>query len=153
MHGDQGDRDHDSSLGVSRSPKHGGRALEAPVLSFSLRSEVEQLRQQPSYLKGDPSGRTLVKEPDLRIVLMALKAGARLQEHHASGPISVQAIEGRLRVRLAAESFELTAGQLLALESGIRHDVEAIEDSAFLLTIGRTKYERVSELHEPRNDG
>jgi quercetin dioxygenase-like cupin family protein len=149
MHGDQGDRDHDSTLGVSRSPKHGGRAIEAPVLSFTLETEVEQLRRQRSYQKGDPSGRTLVKEPNLRIVLMALRAGARLQEHQASGPISIQVIEGPLRVRLPAESVELTAGQLLPLEPGIRHDVKAIEDSAFLLTLGRTTYEHVSELHEP----
>ena len=149
MHGDQGDQDHDSTRGASRSPKHGGRALAAPVLSFSLRTEVEQLRQQQSYQNGEPSGRTLVKEPDLRVVLLALRAGARLKEHHAPGPISIQVIEGPIRVSLPAESVDLTAGQLLALESGVRHDVEAIEDSAFLLTIGRTTYEHVSELHEP----
>jgi quercetin dioxygenase-like cupin family protein len=149
MHGDQEDQDHDSTRGASRSPKHGGRALEAPVLSFSLRTEVEQLRQQQSYQNGEPSGRTLVKEPDLRVVLLALRAGARLKEHHASGPISIQVIEGPIRVSLPAESVDLTAGQLLALESGVRHDVEAIGDSAFLLTIGRTTYEHVSELHEP----
>jgi quercetin dioxygenase-like cupin family protein len=148
MNGDQGDQDHDSAPGASRSPKHGGRAIEAPVLRFTLQTEVEQLRQQSSYRNGNPSGRTLVKEPDLRIVLMALRAGARLQEHHASGPISIQVIEGPLRVSLPAESVELTVGQLLALESGIRHDVEAIEDSAFLLTIGRTTYEHASDWHE-----
>jgi quercetin dioxygenase-like cupin family protein len=142
------DEDHDSTLGMSRSPKHGGRAIEAPALRFSFETEVEQLRLQPSYQNGDPSGRTLVKEPDLRIVLMALRAGARLQEHHASGPISIQVIEGPLRVSLPSERVELTAGQLLALEPGIRHDVEAIEDSAFLLTIGRTTYEHVSDWHE-----
>jgi quercetin dioxygenase-like cupin family protein len=149
MHGDEGDRDPDSTLEGSRSPKHGGRALEGPVLSFTLETEVEQLRQQPSYLNGDPSGRTLVKEPDLRIVLFALRAGARLREHQASGPISIQVLEGSIRLRLPAESVELTAGRLMALESGIRHDLEAIDDSAFLLTIGRTRYEQVSELHEP----
>jgi hypothetical protein len=71
---------------------------------------------------------------------MALRAGARLQEHKASGPISIQVIEGQLRVSLSAESFALNAGQLLALESDRHHDVEAIEDCAFLLTIGRTTY-------------
>ena len=46
------------------------------------------------------------------------------------------------------ERVELATGQLLALEPGIPHDVEAIEDSAFLLTIGRTTYEHVSDWHE-----
>jgi quercetin dioxygenase-like cupin family protein len=31
--------------------------------------------------------------------------------------------------------FDLPAGHLLALERAIAHDVEALEDSAFLLTI------------------
>jgi hypothetical protein len=30
---------------------------------------------------------------------------------------------------------ELTSGHLLALDRSIKHDVEALEDSAFLLTI------------------
>ncbi len=149
MHGDQADEVHGSGPGASRSPKHGGRAIEAPVLTFSLESEVEQLRQQTRYMNGDPSGRTLVKEPDLRIVLLALRVGARLQEHQTSGPLSIQVIEGPIRVRLPGGSVDLSAGQLLALEPGIRHDVEAIEDAAFLLTIGRTTYDHVSELHEP----
>lgn len=146
---DQEEADHDAPSGVSRSPKHGGRAIEAPVLLFNLQTELEQLRQQPSYQSGKPSGRTLVKGPDLRIMLMALRAGACLREHHTSGPISIQAIQGPFRVRLPDKSMELAAGQLLAIETGIRHDVEAVEDSAFLLTIGRTTYEHVSDLHEP----
>ena len=146
---DHGDPDYGSTLRVSHSPKHGGRAIAASVLSFDLQTELQQLRQQQSYQSGDPSGRTLVKEPDLRIVLMALRADGRLQEHSASGPLSIQAIQGPLRVHLPDGSVELTPGQLLALESGIRHDVEAIEDCAFLLTIGRTMYEHVSDLHEP----
>lgn len=136
-------------FGATRSPKHGGPATEARVLSFDLPTELEQLRRQRNYQQSGPAGRTLVKEPDLRIVVMALRAGARLQEHHASGPISLQVIEGTVRVGLPNNSIELAIGQLLAVEPGIRHDVEAIEDSAFLLTIGRTTYEDVSEHHEP----
>lgn len=120
------------------------------MLRFRLGHELDQLRRLPSYASGKPTGKTLVKEPDLRIVLMALKAGARLEEHDASGPCSVQGIEGILRLRLRDAAVELAAGELLALEPGIPHDVEALEDAAFLLTIGRTLYEHVSDHHEPR---
>jgi len=138
-------------FGATRSPKHGGPDIEAPVLRFDLHTELEQLKRQRNYQERGPAGRTLVKEPDLRIVLMALKAEAGLSEHHASGPISIQVIEGGLRVRLPNTSAELRVGQLLAVESGMRHDVEAIVDSVFLLTIGRTRYDHVSERHEPES--
>ena len=148
MHMD-GDAIDNPLFGATRSPKHGGPDIEAPVLHFDLQAELEQVKQQRNYQESGPAGRTLVKEPDLRIVLMALRADARLEEHHASGPISLQVIEGRVRVRVPNKSVDLTVGQLLAVESGIRHDVEAIVDSAFLLTIGRTTYGDVSERHEP----
>lgn len=123
--------------------------LAAPTLRFDLRVEADTLRQQDGYRQGSPSGRTLVKEPDLRIVLMALKAGARLEEHRASGPISVQVLEGTIHLRLGEQSIELPAGGLLMVEPAIAHDVEAAVDSVFLLTIGRTTYQQVSDQYEP----
>jgi quercetin dioxygenase-like cupin family protein len=131
------------------SPKHGGRTLAASVLQFDLPAEMELLRQGQTFEHGGPSGRTLLKEPDLRIVLMTLKAGGRMEEHSASGPTSIHVLEGVIKVQLADSQSDLGPGSLLTMESEVRHEVEAMEDSAFLLTIGRTKYEHVSDSHEP----
>lgn len=139
---------HSGSPSGSSAPDQHAHTLAAPVLRFDLLAEADQLRHHQSYLDGNPAGRTLVKEPDLRIVLMALKAGARLEEHQASGPISVQAQRGRIRLRMAGDSVELTPGTLLMLEPGIPHEVDAIEDAVFLLTIGPTRYRDVSDHHE-----
>jgi len=38
-------------------------------------------------------------------------------------------------MHVEAKAFDLPAGHLLALERTVPHDVEALEDSAFLLTI------------------
>jgi quercetin dioxygenase-like cupin family protein len=35
----------------------------------------------------------------------------------------------------AGRTFDLAAGRLLTLDEGVRHDVEAVDDSALLLTI------------------
>jgi quercetin dioxygenase-like cupin family protein len=145
------DRRLEGSSEPAAASGHHDYNLSAPMLRFDLRSETEQLRQQESYRRGSPTGRTLVKEPDLRIVLMALKAGARQEEHRASGPISVHALQGVLRLRLQKSSVELTAGQVLMLEPGISHDVGAVEDAIFLLTIARTTYQDVSDRHESRD--
>lgn len=143
---EDGDR-LDGTVG-SRMPRD--RVLAAPVLRFDLGAELALLRGERSFSDGKPTGKTLLKEPDLRIVLMALREGARLEEHHASGPISVQVIEGSIAMEIAGERIALKMGEILALEPDIRHDVEATSDAVFLLTIGKTTYEDVSDRHEPR---
>lgn len=147
---DDHDRVDASSRQESQSPKHGGPSIAASVLEFDLGVEIEHLRHGKTYEHGGPSGRTLLKEQDLRIVLMALQAGGRMEEHSASGPCSIHVIEGLVRVHLAGRQTEAGAGSLVAMEPAVRHDVEALKDSAFLLTIGRTKYEHVSDSHEPK---
>jgi quercetin dioxygenase-like cupin family protein len=69
------------------------------------------------------------------VVLVALHAGATIPSHHTDSPISVQVIEGTLTVRTEAQTLTLHPGHLLTLQAGIPHAVEAVEESAFLLTL------------------
>ena len=84
---------------------------------------------------GGHRARTLVKDAELRVVLVALAAGARLAEHHAPGRITIQTLSGHLIVRAAGEAVTLPAGHLLTLARTVPHEVEAREASVFLLTI------------------
>lgn len=108
--------------------------LAAPFLEFDLMRELEQLHAEPEWTSGQ-NARTLVKFHDLRIVLMALRAGARVPGHQTKGRISIQTVVGHISVRAEGRTFDLRSGALLALDQGLPHDVEALEDSAFLLTI------------------
>ena len=81
---------------------------------------------------------TLVKTPGLRVVLVTMRAGAALHEHVAPGPITVQPIRGRFVFTVDGEEHEIAAGMIVALEADTRHAVRAVEDGAFLLTIGGT---------------
>lgn len=124
----------DSTEGMRERRQQRQRGLAAPVLHFDLRARLDELRRQRSY-ESNHSAATLVKESDFRIVLIALKAGGRIKEHHADARISIHALEGRLRLRWSEGSVELGPGELATLEPNIQHDVEGIQDSAFLLTI------------------
>jgi quercetin dioxygenase-like cupin family protein len=108
--------------------------LESPMLSFDLNAEIERLHGEDAW-HGGRNSKTLVKHPDFRVVLMVLKSCERLQEHKAAGGISVQTIAGHIRMHVQNKEFDLPAGHFLALERAVPHDVEALEDSAFLLTI------------------
>jgi len=108
--------------------------LESPILSFDLNAEIALLRSENAW-QGGRNSKTLVKYPDFRVVLTVLKSKSRLHEHKAAGRISVQAIVGHIRMHVQDKVIDLPAGHMLALERGLAHDVEALEDSAFLLTI------------------
>ncbi len=110
--------------------------LSGPMLQFDLASELDQLHRDESWLQTTGrSAKTLVKYPDLRIVLIAMKANTRMHEHTAAGKISVHSLNGHIRLHLPEQVVDLPAGHLLALDQCVPHDVEASEDSAFLLTL------------------
>jgi quercetin dioxygenase-like cupin family protein len=105
------------------------------ALAFDLESFVDDLRADEGWPAGEPNSITLVNEPSLRVVLMALHAGARWNEHHVPGRVTIQTIDGHARLRLAGRVVDLRRGHLVALEGDLRHDVEAIEESAILVTV------------------
>ncbi len=108
--------------------------MDGPFLEFELRAQIELLKHENAYQRGRNS-KTLVKYPDLRIVLTVLKAGTHLHQHTATGRISVQTVSGHLRMHVGEKLLDLPNGRLLALDRAVPHDVEAIDDSAFLLTL------------------
>jgi hypothetical protein len=111
--------------------------LAISVSQFDLRQEIQLLRKEESWRRGiGRSSRTLVKQQDFRIVLVLMKANTRLTEHRANARISIQTIQGRIRVHIPNQSkVELPVAGLLALDSAIPYDIEAMRESAFLLTI------------------
>jgi quercetin dioxygenase-like cupin family protein len=64
-----------------------------------------------------------------------MKGNTQMKEHHADARISIHSLQGKIRIHLPDQKVDLAAGELMALDHGIRHDVEALEESAFLITI------------------
>jgi quercetin dioxygenase-like cupin family protein len=113
-----------------------GDTLDTPVLQCDLAAEIESLHKEDAWLQETgPSSKTLVKHADLRIVLLAMRKNMSMHEHRTAARISVQTLAGHIRLKLPDRTVELPAGQLLALDQCVPHDVEAEEDSAFLLTL------------------
>jgi len=101
---------------------------------FDLESEISALMAHKPWPQGMTS-KMLLKTDDLRIVLIVMQAGARMNEHHSDGRISIQVLRGAVRTRVQDQVVDLSPGRLLALDRSIKHEVEARDDSAFLLTI------------------
>jgi len=103
-------------------------------MEFDLPSEIHRLKAETTWSTGQ-NARTLVKYDDVRVVLMALQAKVRVPEHKTEGRISVHVLSGHIRLRASGRTFSLRTGGLLAIDQGVPHDLEALDESAVLLTI------------------
>jgi quercetin dioxygenase-like cupin family protein len=105
-----------------------------PFMEFDLSAEIHRLHNETTWKTGQ-NARTLVKYDDFRVVLIALAAEARMQEHKAEGRISIHVLSGHIQLRASGGTFNLRSGGLLALDHGVSHDVHALEETSLVLTI------------------
>lgn len=117
----------ETQLEESQSPVQ-GTTFDTMAIAAEMRTEVP-------YEREGHTARTLVREPDLRVVLVVMKGGSIIKEHRAKATASIHVLDGRVRVRMQDRLVELPSARILVLEGGLPHSVEAIEESAFLLTL------------------
>ena len=131
---------------MSDNPEHESHSrphpppMAGPFMEFDLPAEIHRMHAETTWSTGH-NARTLIKYDDFRVVLTALQANGHVPEHRTVGRISVHVLSGHIHVRASGRTFNLRTGGLLALDQGVPHAIEALEESAFLLMIawpGRT---------------
>jgi quercetin dioxygenase-like cupin family protein len=105
-------------------------------VAFDLGAIERELLVDGAYERNGHSARTLARTTDLRVVFIAMKGGGSIAEHYTNETASIQMLSGHIRLKLPDRTVDLRSGQLLVLGLGLPHDVEAMEDSAFVLTLG-----------------
>lgn len=115
------------------------------MAQFDLTKEIAESETKKPWQSGH-NAKTLFKRHDFRIVLITMDAAAQIKEHHADGTTSIQVLKGTVRFNVAGKEHVLGAGSLLTLAASIRHDVEAVEDAAFLLTISWPSAEELAAM-------
>ncbi len=110
------------------------RATSGPVLDLDLMTMAKQLQIEAAWSNGRNS-RTLVKHRDFRMVLTVMRAGAHLHRHHARGTVLIQVLSGYIRARVLGEVVEAPAGHALSLDPNLEHEIEAVDESALVITI------------------
>lgn len=111
------------------------RTLDAPILTQRIDKEVRMLTSEREWLSGKRDGITLVKYPHMRVVLVALRKGTRMREHKLRGPVSLFVVQGRINIEAGSTAYKVRKKELVTLQKAVLHDVQAIQDSVFLLTI------------------
>jgi quercetin dioxygenase-like cupin family protein len=108
--------------------------VDSDSLTDLAREHLTQAREAHS----GRSAHTLYGGQDhvLRQTLIALKAGAALDEHESPGEATLQVLQGSVRLIAGEESHAGTTGDLLVIPDA-RHSLEVDEDAVVLLTVAK----------------
>lgn len=104
------------------------------LAQFDLAREMKDSEQRRPWPMGH-FAKMLFKKSDFRMVLIMMDQGSILKEHHADGTISVQVLKGAIDFRVHGQVHSLQTNNVLTLGASIKHELEAREESAILLTI------------------
>jgi uncharacterized protein (DUF2249 family) len=79
--------------------------------------------------------KVLLNEPGYRMVLLSMRAGQSIPEHAVPGIVTVQAILGHVTFYAGSCPCNLHAGEVVCIDGGLPHRLEAHEDSALLVLV------------------
>jgi quercetin dioxygenase-like cupin family protein len=107
---------------------------------FSVDAMARELLVRARAASGGRAAATVIggHERVLRQTVIALIGGAALAEHENPGEASVHVLAGRVRLSAGERSLEGQPGDLLVVPDSA-HALEALEDSAVLLTVAKLR--------------
>ena len=108
--------------------------MTSDLARFDLTHEIADSEQQKPW-PSDIHAKPLYKKNDFRVVLISMATGAQMKEHHVDGTSSVQDLKGHIRYSAQGQAYDLQVGSLITVGASIKHEVESLDDSVFLLTI------------------
>ena len=77
----------------------------------------------------------IVSFPNLKLFVIYMPAESVWSEHSTPGRIAVQVLRGHIIMTANGKRYELSAGCGAAFDSDIKHEVHALSEAWFLLTV------------------
>lgn len=107
----------------------------------NLAELVEELMSTARTASSGRAARTIQghHEHALRETVIALRAGEQMSEHESPGEATLQVLTGRVRLNAPDATWVGAPGDHLSIPAQ-RHSVDALEDSAMLLTVVKTAH-------------
>ncbi|MCZ2893566.1 cupin domain-containing protein [Burkholderia thailandensis] len=105
----------------------------AMAMPRATAGELIDVRPLGDALPGSKSI-TLMRSDHLEVVRLVLPAGKHIPEHRVPGEITVQCLEGIVKFGTDAGTQLMRRGDMLFLQGGERHWLEAAENASVLVT-------------------
>ena len=104
------------------------------TLSIDTASEEAGLREQAAKANTGRAAKTLVKQGQLRVTLVALRKGSVLSAHRVEGDVTIQVLRGQFEILTQDGAIRAAKGNIVALRAGVSHEAHAVRDSTILIT-------------------
>ena len=112
----------------------GDRVIDAPYVFINTPQFIRQLMDEEAWQKNDRNSITVFKTSNMTMVLVCLHAKAVLKDNLVDGIVTIQVIEGVIKVTIPDGSVDMLAHQVIAFHQLVDHSIEALTDSVLLLT-------------------
>lgn len=111
------------------------------MTKISIRALVRQQLHAAGEAGGGRAAETVYggHEKSLRQTVIGMRKGASLGEHDNQDDATLYVLEGRILLRVGDVTWKARAGSLLIVPHA-RHSVEALEDSALLMSVAKLPY-------------
>jgi quercetin dioxygenase-like cupin family protein len=117
------------------SDEREARSMSGPLLRFDFAEEAARLRVESAYLDGDRNARTLAKTGAFRLVLVAFRGGAVLDENDQRGSVALQVLEGRVSIQVGPDAMEIAEGEVAVVPAEHPWIAVAVTDGLLLLQL------------------
>ena len=99
------------------------------------KSKAFNLTESISYSGQSTVSRMIIKKQTGNITLFAFDGGQSLSEHSAPFDAFVQILEGKGRITINKQNYDLETGQCIVMPANIPHAVQALEKFKMMLVM------------------
>ncbi len=114
---------------------HPDQRFASPQHRFDLNAVAAKLRQESQAGEAGHRQQTIYKHGPTTVSLFLFGHLTRLPPHRANGVVTIHVLKGHLQVTAEGQVHDLYSNNLLALASGVQHDVVAPQETEMLLTV------------------
>jgi quercetin dioxygenase-like cupin family protein len=112
----------------------GDRVIDAPFVFVGLQSFILQLKEEDAWKKNDRNGITVFKTGNVTVVVSALHEGAEVLDTTIDGIVSVQVIEGTVRINTSEGDMDLKEKEMVCFHPNTTHSIKATTEAVILIT-------------------
>ena len=113
----------------------GDRVIDAPFVFINIPDFVKQIKSEKAWEKNDRNGITVFKSEHLTVLVTAMQAAAEIAQNNVNAFMTVQVLEGDVRVTTGEGDVDLKENNMLAFHPGVPHTIHAITDMILLISI------------------